>query len=157
MKELQLTQGQVALIDDEDWERVNLHKWCARWDAKSRQFMPVRSMTVDGRTRTVYLSRFIVEAPPDLDVDHVDHNWLNATRQNLRICTTRQNMQNRHKRSANPFKGITRYRDTSRWIAQINDNGHAVNLGIYPDAHAAALAYDAKAREVFGEFALTNF
>lgn len=54
MKEIPLTQGQVALVDDEDFERVNAFKWCAKWHSKTKSFYAVRSKQLKGKKKRLY-------------------------------------------------------------------------------------------------------
>ena len=153
MREIPLTQGKVALVDDADYESLAQHKWFAQrilhhWYAVRR----------GGRT---YMHREILKPGPGEQCDHVDGNGLNNLRSNLRRCTPSQNQQNRRKQvgTKNSLKG-TRFHPRGRakpWSASIWcwDGHHS--LGYYATEEEAARAYDAAAREKFGEFALCNF
>mgnify|MGYP001588262020 CR=1 FL=1 len=88
MKEIQLTQEQVALVDDEDFEKVSKHKWHAYKDGKTFY----AGTTI--KNKRVKMHRFILEAPAGVDVDHKDRNGLNNTRQNIRICSRTENQAN---------------------------------------------------------------
>ena len=84
MKEIILTQGQVALVDDEDFEYLNQWKWCA---IKSRKtYYTTRTIYIPCKM-TVIMHRIIMNTPLDMTVDHIDHNGLNNQKYNLRICT----------------------------------------------------------------------
>ena len=155
MKTIQLTQGFVALIDDADYERVSAHKWCA-----NRNRHTVYAYRKDNR-RTVYLHRFICGVTDrKVKVDHEDHNGLNCQRYNLRACSNGQNSMNQKKRSdglSSKFKGVCRRKQYGKFQADIRLNGKSKFLGMFINELDAALAYDAPARENFGEFALCNF
>jgi len=163
MKEIPLTKGYVALVDDQDFERVNQYKWHASEDR--RPDVSVRTVYAkrgvkrdDGTWTTLYLHSFIMDAPEGLDVDHRDSNGLNNQRYNIRVATRSQNMGNRRKQaSSSQFKGITWYKRDGKWQVQIRINGNQKHLGYFDSETDAALAYDAAARNHFGEFALTNF
>lgn len=101
MKEIKLTQGKVALVSDEDFERVNQFKWCAsnnpmyrKGDAKAEKWYALRGTVVNGKQKTLYMHRFIMDAPKGKVVDHLDGNGLNNTRENLAVVEHYQN--NRH-------------------------------------------------------------
>ena len=99
---------------------------------------------------------------PTIKVDHKDHNGLNNQKYNLRRATNAQNAYNVRLYSSNTsgYKGVSAHRNLSmpvQWKAQARLNGKNIYLGLFPTAKKAALAYDAKARELFGEFAHTNF
>ena len=158
MKQIRLTQRMVALVDDADFEQLSKHKWCAvrargRWYA-------VRSIPMEkGKQTTIRMHRFIMNAPRDQQVDHLDGNGLNNQRSNLRICTSAQNNRNRRKMvgTSPVFKGVYWNKENQRWHAQITQNGHRHHLGYFDNEIDAAYAYDAAARKHFGEFACINF
>jgi len=93
-------------------------------------------------------------------VDHEDHNGLNCQRYNLRVATNAQNNMNQKKRSdglSSKFKGVCWHKRYVKFQADIRLNGKSKFLGMFVSELDAALAYDAAAREHFGEFALCNF
>ncbi len=167
MKEILLTQGYVALVDDEDYERVNQFKWYAlKW---KNTFTAVRHKTILSRPdaketglprqKLIYMHRFIMEAPDDKDVDHVNHNGLDNQKHNLRICTTTQNLGNQlpqHGKTSK-YKGVYWHGATRKWMARIQYKREQIYLGLFAEEGKAAKAYDSKAKELFGEFAHTNF
>ena len=84
MKKLNLSQGKMAALDNADYERAAIFKWHARQE-KQRPSCWYAVRTVGNKT--VYLHRFILDAPSGLDVDHKDGDGLNCQRLNLRIAT----------------------------------------------------------------------
>ena len=105
------------------------------------------------------MSRLIMNFPRDLMVDHRNHNTLDNQRCNLRVCTNIQNQQNK-KRKINigsKYKGIHFYKQCKKWQAKIKYNKRQLFLGYFDKEINAAKAYDKKAKELFGEFAFTNF
>ena len=158
MRAVPLTQGKVALVDDEDYERVMAEgAWHAsrrgdKWYAVKHLHRPQRG--------SLYLHRFTVSAPPDKDVDHINGNSLDNQKANLRLCTMTQNQGNRGKdrdRTTSHFKGVYRHTQCARWAAQIRINGKLKYLGLFVSEEEAARAYDQRAPEVFGPFARLNF
>ncbi len=86
MKEIRLTQGKVALIDDADFEWLSQWKWrCSR---HFRTWYAMRTVHSLGKTMTVSMHRLITGAKPGEQVDHVDGNGINNQRNNLRFVTT---------------------------------------------------------------------
>lgn len=140
-----LTQGQVALIDDDDAPLIMRY----RWQYQARGYAVGR---VNGQQ--VYMHRFLLNAPPGLQVDHINGNRLDNSRANLRLVTPRQNRQNSLPRPHH-LKGISW--EKQRWRVRIHVDGQCLNLGSYSDPHHAALLYDAAARHFFGDYARTNF
>jgi hypothetical protein len=153
MKEILLTQGKYSLVDDGDYERVSKHKWCAWWSGWA-WYAERRSSG-----KIVYMHRFIMGAETGLEVDHKNRNGLDNRQENLRICTSSQNKHNtgQHSDNKSGYKGVCWVTRDKRWKAQIKFDGRNMSLGHYKNIIDAAKAYDAKAREVFGEFAYLNF
>lgn len=113
---------------------------------------------VGGRGARQSLSLHQLVLPGCGQIDHKNGNRLDCRRENLRPSTQRQNLQNaaRKRISKAPYKGITRVPGRG-WKAQIRIEGRNTQLGCFAAPEEAARAYDAKAREVFGEFACVNF
>lgn len=154
-REIVLTKGMVAIVDEEDYERAVAFKWSAnncngRWYAR-------RLVKSGKKRRVVYLHRFLVNAPAGLMVDHKNGNGLDCCRKNMRLATNGQNQSNARmpRNNTTGFLGVGRV--LRRWKAQISINGNKTYLGTYTTAEAAASAYDAKVREIRGEFGRTNF
>jgi hypothetical protein len=157
MKQIPLTQGKVALVDDEDYERVAALKWQAK-KSKGRWYAQM-SIWKDGRLHTRAMHRFILGTEPGKQVDHEDQDGLNNQRYNLRECGNAGNSQNRglNKRNTSGFKGVSYRPDRGRWIAFISVDSKKKYLGLFDEKIKAALAYDAAAIVQYGEFARLNF
>jgi hypothetical protein len=158
VKELELSQGKVALLDAEDFEWLSQWKWSARRHHRRTLWYAVRGVQLaDGRHTTVQLHRQILDAPVHLQVDHIDGNGLNNRRGNLRLATAAQNARNRRVISGTSgFKGVHFHKRDRRWRADIEVDRKTVCLGYFHTPEEAADAYDAAALEHFGEFACTN-
>lgn len=152
MKEIRLTQGKFALVDDEDFERTNQFKWFARRHRNT--FYAVRSMC-SGESK--YLHRFLL--PEIRSVDHIDGDGLNNQRHNLRLATNAQNLANQRKQSgrSSVFKGVSWHTDTKIWEAYIKHQKKKIHLGCYESEVDAAHVYDYAAKTYFGGFARLNF
>lgn len=153
MKEVRLNGGRgIALVDDDDFERVSQHKW----HLHSGNYAAT-SMKVNGDIKTVSLHRFILRT--NGGIDHKDRNGLNNCRNNLRPCTYSQNSANRrlHRNNTSGYKGVSLMRKTGKWSATIKVNRRVHFLGSFECKQEAAKVYDSAARRFFGEFAFLNF
>jgi len=162
MKEIQLTQNRIALIDDEDYDKVNTHKWCAqRIDKISRSDYYARTSDKIGNKRTVlYLHKLIIGKPPkNMVIDHIDGNTLNNQKSNLRFVTCSQNAQNQKTQGnkISKYKGVHVNKRDKLFFATIWVNGKSKYLGSRKDEIAVAKLYDEAALKYFGEFAYINF
>lgn len=163
--EIKLTQNKVAVIDQEDFELVNNHKWCA-WSPNGDTYYAVTNIKIGGKKTTIKMHRLIMnETDPLLLIDHEDGDGLNNTRINLRRATKAQNNCNKKakKNSTSKYIGVfvqikkTKVGFTKAYQAQIKINGVSTYLGLFKNESDAALVYDKKAVEVFGDFARLNF
>ena len=155
MKYIPLTQGKFTIVDDEDYGWLSRYKWYA---LKSKHtWYACRYIVVKGKTKSILMHREILKVPKNLLTDHKNHKGYDNQKCNLRVCTYFQNQQNRAKNIRSKYKGM--YWDNShhKWRGQIRCNGKKYFLGYFTDEIKAARAYDDKARELFGEFAATNF
>lgn len=157
MAEIKIAGGFIALVDDEDYEIVNKYKW--RVIEKNLNTYATTSIRKGGKKATVRMHRLIMNPPADMQVDHKNHNGLDNRRHNLRVCTASQNGANRRKQAGMKYKyrGIWFDKRAGKFGAQIKVNYKLIHIGFYDDDAAAARAYDEKAKELFGEFANTNF
>ena len=159
MKSIPLTKGKVALVDDEDYDRVVAQgKWSAV-RGRNDTWYAQRRPRANGKRKPVYMYRFILGiTDPTIEVDHEDHDGLNNRRYNLRSCSRRQNSWNMGKQATNSsgFKGVDRFKGSS-WRARISTKERIVELGLFATAKDAAHAYDVAAEKYHGEFASFNF
>ena len=154
MKEIELSQGKRALVDDEDYERLSRWKWSALRDGK--RWYAVRSYQDGKKRQLTYMHRQIMGAQSEQQVDHRNMNGLDNRRENIRFCTNSQNHANTKKRAGctSKFKGV--YLAAKKWRAQIYVHKKRYQLGYFDDEVEAARSYNDAATELFGEFARLN-
>lgn len=160
MREILLTQNQRALVDDDDFEWLSQYRWCAVWNPPTRSFYAVRNARrSDAKRGAIFMHQSILKLKPDERADHWNHDTLDNRRENLRRCTYSQNAANRRMMCNNTsgFKGAHWNKQRNKWRAMINWQGVRYHLGYFNNLEDAAHAFDAKARELFGEFAYCNF
>lgn len=158
-REVPLSRGLVALVDDADYELIKGYRWRATPDVGRRTVYAVASIREEGRKRAVWMHRLITAAPVDSLVDHVNGDGLDNRRSNLRPCSAKQNTRNRrrHENNTTGFKGVAQDKRDGRYRAYIMVDGAQVALGGFACPLRAARAYDRAAAEHFGEFASLNF
>lgn len=157
MKAIELTKGQVALVDDDDFILLSQYNWYA--SKNKYTFYAKSDVRRSHPRRKIYMHRLILNCPPGVEVDHVDGNGLNNQKSNLRMATRSQNLSNRGLVTNNTsgYKGVVWRKDTNKWTAQLATKGRNRSLGCFPTAIDAARAYDEAAKKAFGEFAQLNF
>jgi len=157
MKEIPLTQGQVAIVDDDDFEAVSSLKWFAHKQTKVKTYYAERNIRFpDGSRKPLAMHVYLMGPPPGYMVDHIDGNGLNNSREsNLRICLCSQNQGNARIRKdcSSGVKGVTFRKRENKWYARIQVNQKRMVLGRYDTIDAAAKAYADAAFKYFGEFA----
>lgn len=137
-KRIPLTRGAFAIVDDEDFEWLTYLSWFCTSNGYAK--------TSIGKIQ-FYMHQLIMNPPYDMTVDHINCKKLDNRKENLRVCTMKQNNQNIFKRrTSNPYKGVFWCRYTSRWFAQISIDHKSKFLGRHKDAKTAARAYDTAAR-----------
>ncbi|MBK5202130.1 MAG: hypothetical protein JJE45_00210 [Prolixibacteraceae bacterium] len=163
-KEIPLSRGLSTKVDIGDYDWLNQWKWFAR---KSRDTnYAYRNKTLEsGKRIAIIMHREIMQTPDDMQTDHRDWDGLNNRRYNLRNCTVNQNRSWIKPRGKIQYLGVSEHRwfkkKTGTWGlsygVSITHNGVVYDLGTTRDVIIAAKLYDAKAKELKGEFANLNF
>ncbi len=151
MREIHLTRGKVALVDDEDFALVSQYGWSYR---------PSRNTGYAIRnTDGMRMHRLILSTPATLIVDHTNGIGTDNRRSNIRNCNRQENDQNRSTipNRTSRFKGVSWRSSENKFRAQIFVNKRQVSLGLFRNEQDAAVLYDFVARQFFGPFARLNF
>lgn len=171
MKKIPLTRGEFALVDDEDFEELNKHKWCCylnpydnnRKYAVRNKYLGTK--IVDGKkkkiNRQIRMHRVIAKPTKGKIVDHKNGNGLDNRKNNLRIATYSQNLANSNKPSTNTtgYKGVNHKPYISQkkpWVARIGVGNKEIHIGCFKTKTKAIEAYNETAKAYFGDFAKLN-
>lgn len=148
-----LTQGAIAIIDREDFDKIKHRNWHLSKDHHGQDDTGAAGYArAQQNGKSLKMHRVIMNCPDGMEIDHKDHNRLNNRKNNLRICTSQDNAHNRRKFKSSQYKGVTFNKHFGYYRAHIS-----ISIGTYLTAEEAAHAYDKKAKELFGEFAYLNF
>lgn len=92
------------------------------------------------------------------NVDHINGTRSDNRIENLRAATVQQNNMNRFptKNKKCKFKGVLKYKNTDKFLSVIKINRKSISLGIFDTEYDAHVAYENKAKELFGEFYKNN-
>lgn len=158
MKLIPLNRGMFAIVDNDDFERLNQFKWITYKQKGRENWYVIRSNKKNGLTpKQCHMSHHILTAPEGYVIDHINGNSLDNRRENLRIATYQQNSRNRTKRkaTASKYKGLCRVRN--KWRVSIAYDKRRIFLGYFEEQITAAKVYDKYAVLFFGKFANLNF
>lgn len=155
-KEIPLTKGYVAVVDEGDYEILSVWRWRVNLVRKPTGLDKVYAVRGSG----IYMHRHIMDYPKrPLEVDHINGDGLDNRRGNLRVATRQQNLRNRQsaRGSSSKYLGVTR--DGDRWRAQAPGKtpGQPYTVGRYETEEEAALARDRAVLEIDPKFFRLNF
>lgn len=154
-KSITLRNGNITVVDDEDYLFLTKHKWRELYSASG--IYAVRNVWIKGKgCRPTLLHRDVMgssDKSRQVHVDHINRNTLDNRKTNLRICTSSQNSMNSTRVwGLSNYRGVHWDKERSKWKAQLKFNGKHYNLGRFATELEAAIAYDVKAKELCGEF-----
>lgn len=153
--QIPLAHGLVTLVDESDMPLLSPHSWWLRNKGGGRAYV-----CADIGGKRVSMHRLILSAQPGQVVDHIDHDPLNNTRANLRLCAPSDNSGNARKTKKRncrfPYKGVFQH-NNGRYYAAIMRRGKRFFSKQSDTVEEAARAYDVLAILHFGEFAFLNF
>lgn len=155
MREIPLSKGYVALVDDEDYEALSKHRWYAGPTPRSTAIYAKRHEMRLGKNRSILMHREImglVGGPPPI-VDHINRNSLDNRRANLRLATPSQSKSNTKMdhRNKSGFRGVYKM-PNGTFCAKRTINLKSIHLGTFATAELASAAYEKSARAAVGDF-----
>lgn len=156
MKEIK-TKHHVILVSDKDYDKLNQYTWHVMKTKFNKLY--ARRWSCSGKSKkAILMHREILNAPNNMQVDHINNDSLDNRRDNLRICTRQQNTQNR-KSKVTKYKGVSFNRVNGKYHSQIVEprTKKRLHLGDYDTPEQSARVYDGFAKKLHGEFACLNF
>ena len=128
MKRLPLSQGKFALVDDEDYDRLAVHKWsCTRGGYAVRRRRAHEPKTTPPM---IYMHHIIIERPAGSQIDHINRDRLDNQRANLRAVAPILNSANTVYKRPNKSGGIAGVlAHKGGWITRISIDGKQIYLG----------------------------
>jgi hypothetical protein len=146
-----------VLLDDDDYVKIKDIGSIYISTAERKEYKFVRCNLYD--KRKIRLARLLMNAPKNMEVDHINGNPLDNRRNNLRLATAGQNraaFQSPRKNKTSRYRGVRWHKRVKKWMASIGSNHKVYYLGYYTIEEQAALAYNKAALGLFGEFAQLN-
>ena len=163
MKTIKIKHKEItveAMVDDDDYDMLISILWYVE---KTDSGYYIKHSYWKGHT-VIPMADFIMDEVGSASIiDHIDRNPLNNQKSNLRVVTHQENCFNRiHKNFkgepvSSEYKGVGWHKNSNKWRVRVKKDGKSISLGYFIDEKEAALAYDKKAKELFGSFAYLNF
>ena len=153
MKKIELTgpnsNGHFTLVDDEDYDNLMQYRW--RLTKNGRVFSKIKG-------EFVFMHRLLLNAKSKKVVKHMDNDYLNNQKSNLKTCTYSQKGASIKyvQQGTSKYKGVCFHSASKKWQATTSKKGKKIHIGTFPTEAQAAHAYNLKATELFGEFAFLN-
>lgn len=140
MKEVPISQGLVALVDDADYEAVSTFRWTA-YKNKNTHYA---QRQIAGTKKHISMHRFIMGDPQGKVIDHIDHDGLNNQRRNLRAVSVRENNLNKRglpSNNSSGISGVSWHKASQKWSAHSRLEGRGmIHLGLFKTKEQAAMA-----------------
>jgi hypothetical protein len=146
MKQIDLRNSGIALVDDDDYEYLSKSKWYL-----SKGGYAIHGEASNGIKPFAKMHRIIMNINDcKIKIDHINGIKTDNRKENLRIATLAQNVHNSCKRinTKNNYKGTQYIKRLNLWQSRCRMNGEDYYLGVYKTEIAAAYSYNKKALEL---------
>lgn len=156
---VRLGNGGIAIIDKNDIALVEKYNWFSHKEGNNT-YAYANILLKNGKRTCIKMHRILLGLKNIKSIaDHKNKNGLDNRRENLRVCTKSQNAQNKRKlpNRSSKYKGVCFDKSRNVWISYIRKDYKMINLGRFNSEEDAARSYDAKAKDLFGEYASINF
>jgi hypothetical protein len=149
MKVIELNKGHVAIVDDEDFEKIAQYHWTYVGKGYAHR---------NANGKSVYMHRVVMNTPDGFDTDHINGNRLDNRKCNLRIVTHKQNLRNTAvtKRNKLGVKGVWFWKKRNKYVADIGHEGKTIHLGTFKTPEEAKTARNEAVLKYHGDFARSN-
>ena len=149
MKQIQLSQGKFATVDDSDYPLLADYKWCYKSNRNGTQGYTVRHVKVDGHDQLCYLHRSLMKPGEEQEVIFSNHDRLDCRRENLLVVSHEEARQHHRVRSDSKsgVKGVRFHPESNTWSAYVYRHGHCYHIGSFGSQEAASAAYEAELKK----------
>jgi hypothetical protein len=148
VKEIELTQGKFAIVDDEDYQRLLEHSWCFNMKSGTNGYAQRGQHLYLGfktyKSKTIYMHTEILGI--EQEIDHINGDTLDNRKENLRPSNRTQQTRNTssRKNSSSKYVGVHLHKLTGKWRSQIKVDGKVKSLGLFAsqeEAYSARIRY----------------
>ena len=153
MKEILLTRGLVAIVDDDDFEELSIYKWNVLKGKYT--FYAVRT----SGARCILMHRQILGVSERTTLtDHRNGNGLDNRRENIRPCSITENNRNKraYRNNKSGAKGVSWIESAKSWSVRITVDKNLIYIGSFKEKCDAMEAYNNAATMLHGKFASLN-
>lgn len=149
-----IIKNKLIKIDKQDLDLFNSYIWHIEKRKSGIEYLGTRILD-----KIVLFHWILIDKQTGMEIDHINGNGLDNRRENLRICTHKQNMYNKklYKNNKSGYKGVYMQTGRNKFSVQIRVNGKKIRLGNFKNKEDAAIMYDKSAKLYFGEYARLNF
>lgn len=150
---------QWAMVDADDFDRVNSILWCAHYCESTNSCYAInrKYCEIKGARKIIRMHRFVMNCPDDKFIDHIKHNTLDNRKSQLRVVTKSQNAMNiRSNNKSSGHTGVSWNKRENKWRSYIKINGYQKHLGYFIDKDDAIKARKDAEEKYFGEFSYDN-
>jgi len=151
--------GLECIVDDEDYDELIKYNWHPKIYLKDNVCYAAMWNHGHPITMHIFIMKYHEHNINNQDIDHKDHNGLNNKKENIRLCshsTNQQNARKTGKQTSSKFKGVYFHSKRMKYHAKIRLNRKVFFIGSFDNEIEAALAYNQKAIEMFGNFVCLN-